>query len=567
MRNVFASDKRASNLARHLRHLLADGGHERSMNACREAVATSTGYRNWNELLKISGKQSVSPFDEDVDDSEAMARMTAFSLRLAKALDLPSQAAAEVTSRLRPFAAPGIRSITDDHIALMSANITALGYPVRDLSSDGYAAFELTIPERTVQSDGRDILLDARTLEIHVRLDGAAVYNDERRSSFYDGAGYDSFSKMLEYARLQDLTQRSRRTSALEIDPIVHQTFKCLDKKALLIMRLGHTVNRRAYRDAFALPSDSPILREAVKYPVIARQFGELSLAMEGDYFQRAGEDADRIFSDDPVGSFTTWIEDRSKELWPNLPLDPRRVRAAVEHYLSVPMKDAGVDPDAATFLCHVPSKLWPKTSGQLDACVDFVDRHKHIVRPISKGGMGALPTTFGEEFERRANGDWEEMARKSTVSYMAFHRDVGSDLIAGAAREAGYEAFAAQFEQGRRGDISEQVALTLLSEIEIPFFDVIDFHARYDAAIKERIGLILNNRSDYEIAASEDADFERNFEFGLIHSRHRGRSKTEILSSLGFDVHAIVDIDVDDWGDEQEEEDSLDEDLPAATY
>lgn len=559
MRISFATDKRASNLARQIRQLLGEAGEARSMSSCREAVAVATGHRNWNELLKEIGTREASKFDEDMEDADALVRMSTFAGSLGKALNILPALARHVTDQLRPFASPAVREITDHHIALMAANITARGYKVSDLSNDGFAGFKLAIPARTVHSDiiGRDFHFGERGLAFHVARDGSTA--GSRKGSLDGYAGDDEFTQIIEMAGLEKITTGSRVSPEMSIDPVIHAALRHLDRRALLLLRHSHTANQRAYRDAVALPEDSAIYRECHRYPVLARHFGDLSFRTKGSYLEGAGDRSSVIFSNDPVTAFAKWIESRSNELWPELKLTTEGVRATVEHYLSIPMKGvACVDPNAAAFLCHVPRDLWPKTSAQLGACVDFVDRHKHLTRPISMGGMGVLPATFGSEFARRANGDWAAMKRMSTISYMAFHQYIGSVLTAAAAREAGYEAFSGEFEAGRRGEISHSLSLALLSEVKLTFFEVLDFHARSDAAVKDRVSRFVDGPEidDDETIADEMDEIGRYFEFGLIDRRHLGSSMIEIMNAHGFDVHAIVDIDIDDYGDDEADDD-----------
>jgi hypothetical protein len=540
MRTYFTSEKRPSNLARRLRSSLDDLGTRRTMPACREAVAKGTGYRNWNEMLKvISFSQQAQPSL----DHQSMERQ--FCEKIAAALDIPMSVALAAVHKIRPFEEPRVRELTDAHIRLLVANLCDAGYEIEDVSVSGYAGFKLSAPSRTSDADQsrREMASPGLCYTLHVSPDGRSVYDHENPETRRSVFGSDDFNHIMNLAKLTSLpiTPLHRSIDGSK-SKIVYETLRRLDKKVLLLMKCAGDFDCWSYMAAFTVLEESPIFELAIKYPALATQYTTYHRWNDfhrGEVDVKAIEAGKRVFAADPVEAFARYVDRRQKSLWPDIAVSMERVRAVTETYLSVPVNEAyTVTADAPAFMCHLPDAILPRKSDSMDELVHFVDRHLHVFEP---DGMCVCPTSFATEFKERVNGDWSRARELSDIEYVSPHPEIGSIVLGVAGREAGYAVSAADFEdlQGEFADLRFTVGHLLAKDARLEFFKVADGMKRVEGA-RRPVHLVADATREDDFL-EEGLQFALYREVGLIHPKHKHASAIEILASIGYDIEDII--------------------------
>ncbi|MCS4088461.1 hypothetical protein [Rhizobium sp. BK176] len=537
MRTHFTSEKRPSNLSRRLRSSLETMGLPRTMSACREAIAKGSGYRNWNEMLNFISNDTIGSREQHFTDGTHSLQRE-FSEKFAAALDVPMSVARAATDMIKPFEEARLTELTDGHIRLLAANICDTGYEIEDVSVPEYAGFKITKPKKTVFGAGM-----GRQISLYVSHDGRKIYDHEPRGDRRSLYGSDGFTEIMEFAKLTELpvTPPVRVIEGEKIE-LVYETLRRMDKKVLLFMKHAGDFDCWAYRDAVVSLEGSPLFGLASKYPGLASQYTSYHRWGTDPYIKetpKAVEKRQRVFAPDPISAFSDYVDSRQKYLWPEAAVPMERVRAVSEAYLSVPVNTAYVvTADAPAFMCHLPDALFPRNTGDMEALVDFVDRHLHVFEP---DGMCVAPTTFASEFAKRVDGDWSRVRELSDIEYISAHPHLGSTVLGVAAREAGYDVSAADFEDLRdeNADLRFTVGHLLAKDACLDFFKVADGLKRVDAA-RRPVDLIAEATREDDFL-EEASQFAKYREVGLIHPKHSGASATDILASIGYDIEEII--------------------------
>ncbi len=122
MRLNFPNTTRPKKASKHIAGLLS-----LPLSAVQQAVARSTGYRDWHDLECACGKDSPSHLDQDLTPSEFVARQTRLAVALSQALSIPSGDAQYVLSGAR---LSGDRAVTlEEQIAVRLSTWRELSLP------------------------------------------------------------------------------------------------------------------------------------------------------------------------------------------------------------------------------------------------------------------------------------------------------------------------------------------------------------------------------------------------------------------------------------------------------
>jgi len=515
MRINFASKKHAENVARRIKHMLSGSVHERPVSIINNGLARACGFRNWNELQDQLCSAPPSDVDQDMAVAQVEKRYAEFSHRLAVELGIPDEISIRMVDVMKPFAGhQKVPALTDEFTRNMAQRITDHFGGAEPINDGDVVGFRVLSPERLFGLNGRSVIPSGGKYELRISPAGEIL-----------DAGARDYEWLMKIGGLWD--RGVKRESDVLQSKAVLDVLSRLDRQILHLHRSAGSGTAFNYNEAARLDRSIPLFKMAQEMPGIAAMF---TLAYRDQYAKDQNWDRYDVLGADPFTAYCDSIMRVSKKAWPNLAVSEDRIRSVAKRFLSIPVGDYAIDPNLPAFLCHVPDSMFPRSTKEADAAVNFVDMTGSFFRHVN--GLGMSPVKFVEEFIQKAEGSWAAADRLRN-HWIIPGQTIGCSILGAAAFENGHDIYPGEFEDDEDNvSLCELIGKNLVTASGVGFFTLLE---------------VLNGFSEkVDITEPEDPgkvsrDYERLSKSAIIPASQRGMTASKLLACYGFDIEEII--------------------------